>query len=959
MEKIKTSLEKKIRDKLDKSPILGSIRNSPLLKGKSKLPSLLDSYKSSLGSQRISLLPPPCPYQPCSYQPCPPCPHQPLPTPETIPPNIASLGNVASIASAPVISTPSPTDEDSLGATHGPVVLPEYLMDKDTNKKKKPTNPNPITMQQLIETSNLRKEINYAVKHNTYVHSASEVKNMNNKVDADYDVPSTNAPPEQPQYFSDFFEPTTTPAPPPFQPFFQPFPSFDDFYSNFWSDWFRASKKFGASKKLGATLEQSLGSARSDFSYVPDEEPFVSPNEKIVNHLPSDNQNDNESVHGAATNDDEIAKMMAKSAEEMMQQGIVSNTVESYANSEEVPFIETNRVREELNITSVREDILFNIGENVIGWRTLQRNKHESHALIGITNTSILLVLETKGNYKLQVEKHLLSKPTFFITFTYWNETQQSINGIVIVSIQHELVFLRVNEAMNKMEIIWIWPTINIARYLHHMVLDTMDTLLIITDVHGGSAASIYRFDMNEKIFFLRQSLMLKTRALNMAFIQSGSDTFMCFPQKAHVVIYKYHKDHFRYFTQIESHNANILTAFEMGGHSYLTIGGSNAKILRYHRGTFQDQTILAKSWGDVEYFLPVPARTYRDDLILFVQHRMNYSSHTTAYLEALIWNGEAFHPALQVPCYINRQMSDLGLGCMLDEDRDLGIIGATTFTRNRSISIIVPRHQAPSGLFDLEIELLPAASTLNEHLLELLSEVMIMLDIRDQVLMEARQLIDNFPKEPMEPITITNKNIDTIRTHNLDLGTIVPTEGIFIGDELITPELVDEFFEVLNETETNLKLLEQMKRNKREGVQVIESLQLKSVNVTHLNVQYVNDIPAKDLVFVEDGNLKLDGTVVLEKPIKPAFVERLYSGSDQLLGQEVADTTIIKGDFNFEEINGLKWKDFINDIVLKHMPNSIDNMEILGVSVFMILNSFFPLKMELDLFFFHYFHRT
>lgn len=910
MDKIKVSLEKSITDKLE-SPILSSIRDISVLKGKSKVQSLLDTYKQ--GSRGVNLAPSPCQ-------------HQILPTQEMIPAKDTLLGNVA-LSSIDASSTPSQaTDGATLGAAHGPVVLPDYLIDKNTvNKRKKPSNPNRITMQQLREASDLRKEINYAVNHGIYVHSASEVKNMNQQsVDV---VPSPQMSP--PQYLPPQYYAPTTPAPPPPPPpqYYAPqYPTFNNLYSNFWQN------LFGSSQKVASTREQTVGSVRSDFSFVPDEKPSMSPDEQLVNHLSNEDEHKTEQDTDGDDTQKTIEKMMAKAAEKMMSQGIVSNTVESYANSEDAPYIEVNQVREELNITSVTEDMRFSIGENVIGWRTLQRNQRESHALIGITNTSVLLVLEKNGVYKLQVEKHLLSRPTFFITFTYWNQTQQSIDGMVIVSIQHEIVFLRVNEAMDKMEVTWIWPTNNIARYLHHLMIDHVDTLLIITDLHEGSAASLYRFDMNEEVFFLRQSLSLKTRALNMALIQNGFDTFMCFPQKGHAVIYKYHKDHFRYYTQIESHNANILSAFEMGGHSYLTIGGSNAKILRYHRGTFQDQTILSKSWGNVEFFLPVPARTYRDDLILFVQHRMDYGSHTNSYLEALIWNGQAFHPALEVPCYINEHESDLGLGCMLDEDRDLGIIGATMFQRNRSISIIVPRHQAPSGLFDLEIDLLPAASTLNEHLLEMLSEVMIMLDIRDQVLTEARELIDNFPKDAMEEVTIKNQDLDIIYTQELDLGSLIPTDGVFLGNELITKKTADEFVQLLDKTETNLQLLEQLKRNKRENTNIIEHLHLKSINVNELNVQHINNVSAEDLVFVEDGNLKLSGTVRLSQPIEP---DSVVDDSDPMLGQEVPDITNITFDMKFEKINGIKWRDLLNEIVLMHLSHDIDDMEVLKVSVF------------------------
>lgn len=182
-----------------------------------------------------------------------------------------------------------------------------------------------------------------------------------------------------------------------------------------------------------------------------------------------------------------------------------------------------------------------------------------------MTNSSIVLVQEKNGVYKLKVEVPMLSRPYYFITFTFWNQTQRSIDGIVIVSIKNELVFLRVNEAMDKMEIIWMWPVNQMAKYLHHFIIDNSDTLLIITDLHNGSAASLYRFDMNEEVFFLRQTLTLKTRSMNMALIQSGHETFMCFPQKSHAVIYKHEHQHFKYYTKIESHNARILSGFQMG----------------------------------------------------------------------------------------------------------------------------------------------------------------------------------------------------------------------------------------------------------------------------------------------------------------------------------------------------------------------------------------------------------
>lgn len=909
LDKINLSLEKS----LDKSSLWGSIRSSSLLK--SKNPSLLDTYKSSLLpglSREISLTPL-------------------LSLPRTNP----LIGTAASIKwNKPPTSNPilahefwgsAPLSDEIVGDSK-PIVLPEHLQDKTQKKKRKPIS-NRITVKQLKETADLRNEINYAVKHNIYVHSSTDVRNMPDEPPAET--------PEEPMV-------TDTPIEPPPQVIINPF-NFDSF-SDFIHKLFGRKSIF---KKL--SKEPSLGDARSDFSYVP-ENPSIptshidvktidpSPQEYAPNgygNIDIDFDMSGFSDVGDYDEDASLDKMMAKIATQVMNEGIVSNTVESYANNADMAEIETSRVREELNMTSITEDMRFQIGENVIGWRTLQRNKHESHALIGLTNTSVVLVLEKHGTYTLISENPLLSRPTFFEVFTFWNHTQQSIDGIVIVSIQHEIVFLRINEAMDKMEIIWMWPTNYIANYLHHFVIDNSDTLLIITDLHVGSAASLYRFDMNQKAFYLRESLMLETKAKNMALIQTGYETLMCFPQKGHAVIYKFVEHHFKYFKSIESDHAEILSSFEMGGHSYLAIGGNRPKILRYLHGNFLDQTILSKSWGLVEFFLPVPARTYRDDLILFVQHRINYGSHTNEYVEALIWNGQAFHPALQVPCFVNEHESDLGLGCILDPDRKLGIIGATMFLRDHTISILVPRDQAPSGLFDLEIDLLPAVPKVNDHLLEELSEIMILLGTREEVLTNTQEFLDRFPQAPMKETTIKDKEVDFIYTQNLDMGSLIPTEGVFFNGEQITVEEYNEFLQLVDEAEELTKTLEELDRSKRETV---KSLHIDSINVTELHARYINDIPVDDFIFIENGTLTIHGTAVVTD-IEAEHVQRMPDDINFQLQQEHPETVTISGDLDFDEINGIKWKDFTNQIVLKHLPNSFDELVVHGVSILLRLN--------------------
>lgn len=804
-----------------------------------------------------------------------------------------------------------------------PVVQPKHLMTND-NKVKPVQFSNRITEQQRMETAALRNEIRNAISNHYFAHTSNEALNL----PADFSDGLHNS-----RSMTTTTTTTTTPAP---KSFLNYLPNGEDIFS-FWKTYFQESSPSESLFQLGSALDDKdtiVGSVRSDFSYVPP--PGNIPNvPSAQSSQPSVPQKMDFSSNDAA--DQAVKQLMSKVAADEKNGGIVSNTVDSYANNVDGPSIEMSQVRETLSIESITEDLHFKIGENVIAWKTLKRNTREKHALIGITNSSVLLVLEMNNVYKLQSEIPLISAPTSFDTFTYYNHTKKAIEGVVIVSIQHEIVFLNVNEAMTAMVFTWQWPTIQPSIYIKHFSLDETDMLLILTNSPTVSSANLYRFDMSQREFFLRESLSLKTGAKNAAFVHAGRDIFLIFPQSSQITVYKYTHDHFSFFVNIPSVKTEIITVFEMGGYAYVAIGGTEPKILRYHRGKFQNQTILSKNWGFVEYFLPVPARTYRDDLILLVQHRIDYGSHTNSYVEALIWNGEAFDPALAVPCIINGHVSNMGIGCMIDQERELGIIGAATFVRNRTISVLVPRHQAPSGLFDLEFKLLPAVHTYNEHLLELYSEVVILLSMRSEILNNAEDIIKNFhPDGKMKEITLKQQNLESISTNELELGSVVPAGGVLYNGETVTKENIDRLARLVDETEKNSAKLNRMKR---ETVDSKNGYHLKSLDVKDLHVDYINDIPADEFIFIENGNLILDGAVEVSQPIEyesEELDESLFDSESQpvedvqLLAEE---KTIITGDLEFEEINGIAWRDFVEQTVLKNLPNIIPNMEINGVS--------------------------
>lgn len=551
----------------------------------------------------------------------------------------------------------------------GPVVTPTFLMDDTNVIKPSGYSPYRITVKQIQETAALRKEINNAVKNHIYVHSSSEAKKLPKPAKTE----AEEEPPSPTRYYSNIFE--------------------------FWDRLISQSRSRFKRPLFGAPIR--LGDARSDFSFVPN---ATEPAPMRNDDAPAETFHDmGPLTDDDATNAATVDQMMANAAARARDDGIVSNTVDSFVNNVEQPMYEMSQTRETLQMKSITEDMRFKIGDKVIEWKTLQRHHQEAHALIGLTKSGVLLVLEKNNTYTLETEISLF-QPIYFTTLTHWNHTSAAVEGIVIVATEHEIVFLRINEQMTTMESFWMWPVYKKAQYIKYFELDGAPTLMLVAD----TSANFYRLDFDGRVSYLRESFQLNYPATTAAVVNSGHETFLCFPQKSMVVVYKYTDNRFKRFTQIDAENAETLSAFEMGGYSYLAIGGAKPRILRHHRGDFQDQTILAQSWGYVEHFLPIPARTYRDDLILLIQHRVTYGTHDHSYVEALIWNGRAFDAALTVPCYVNQVKSPIGMACMLDAEREEGILGATVFQRNRTISILVPRFEAPSGLFDLEIELMP-----------------------------------------------------------------------------------------------------------------------------------------------------------------------------------------------------------------------------------------------------------
>lgn len=632
-------------------------------------------------------------------------------------------------------------------------------------------------------------------------------------------------------------------------------------------------------------------------------------------------------------------KMMAEEHERNEKQKIKIQTIESHAF--DTAFDEPIRLsdeRETMHIKRINEEKKFALGEKVFAWKSIRRNVRGRHALIGITNTSVQLLHESNGQFVLSTEIPMLSRPCALTTFTRYNSQLKSIEGIVIVGTEQELVFLRVTEELDTMAAFWLLPIHQSIVAMETFTIHGQQLLMMLNDDPNHPTAHLYRIEIDAKSLWLRESISLTVSTKSFAFIETHADYFIVFAQLKSARVFKYVDERFQFWSEIDGENLNVVSTFEMGGYAYIAVGGNRPRFLRFTRGDFQEQIILAPSWGIVEEFLPIPAHTYRDDLIVIVQHRIEFETHSVSVLETLIWNGDAFDPVYSIPCFIDGQPAKMGLQFMIDDERQDGIRGATTFQNGNHLSILIPRHQAPSGLFNLEYELLPAEFQYDEELLQLFSETLVMLDTREDWLNDARAVVDAYEAMQNDEIDLNGFDFDEISTDEIEIDSMkMPTENIYFGNEKIDASKMSEFSNALNETN---KLVANVKndRKKREANVVHRN----DLNVDELSVQFINDISIDDFVFATDGEVELDGDLVLEQPIE---FEKIEKSDDANLGnsdEDVIDKLEVWGDFSFEEINGLPWRELVDQIVFKNEENDLPDLIVKGVRLSLLFSNIF-----------------
>lgn len=652
-----------------------------------------------------------------------------------------------------------------------------------------------------------------------------------------------------------------------------------------------------------------------------------------------------------------------------------------------------NSKQELLTIVSITEDSFFPLGENIISWKTIARKSQDNkHALIGQTNSSIIIATEKNDTYQIINHHDLNSTITSFDVFSHWNKEKNEIENVIVTAVENQIVFIKVSNDFQTSVIIWNWSIqkqITVIKYFKTIGIDALVLIIDSNHYQNLTSASVYHFNIETKHTWLFQMIPLNTPPRRIDVLDTGRDIVLCLIQKDTVILYKLNIEfgtdgRFEELSKYQSPNVNTVVAFQMGGHSYIAVGGLKPEILRYHRGQFIAQTILSKTWGLVEEFIPIVARTYRDDLILLVQHRINFDTHSLSAVEALIWDGESFDTSISVPCHIQNHVFSHGIACIMDLARSEGIFGTTVIQQSSGIlSILVPRLNAPSGLFHINVTL---KSFSNFPVVSLgISGIENNLKDFQKILQhqEATFKIEESLKNSLNTTAILKEieNIHFIQNvkateYMVRNSNDVKINEIYFDDEKLNHQ--DEEIDILNlledlqETLKELELLEMQPtaetvkivsnlptngKFKLENIRILPKRSMtdskstenfENLYVEHLEVNTINNVSFEKYVFLSDNDLKFNGTLIFDEDLsildRVRFTNLPISNvvgstkTDFEISKEInVDTLHVAGNINVQTINGIIWNDFLNRVVMTNLPNSLKTLNVNGVSIYPI----------------------
>ncbi|EDX00884.1 uncharacterized protein LOC6523903 [Drosophila yakuba] len=616
----------------------------------------------------------------------------------------------------------------------------------------------------------------------------------------------------------------------------------------------------------------------------------------------------------------ESPAQVSKSRKEQLLGATVqeANVVESHSTSQIVDLeqlqrleLSKRRTRDMLILGRIEEFLNYSMPTDVDRWLTLQANG--SVYLVGQQREGLLVLSEDFT--PLQPYGHPFPM-TAILGMDRWNRRLRMQEGLLVMASQDQLIWLRLEPSLGLTPI-WHWSIGSNVTEIRAFNLEGQDYLALV----ANHTLNVYVYDLEAEEFWIAQRVQMAEAISNLAVLDAGRELLLAVGQWDEVLIYacssKGQPLHLR--QQISAPEVAGVTAFQMGGRSYLALGGILPQILVYVQGQLVPRTILGQNFGFVDHYLPIPVRSYRDDLLLLVQHRVAFDTHSLLVLEVLVWNGEAFEAGLPPPCG-----TSYGAGCMLDQDREAGISGAVLVRRlNQPPLVLVPRKEAPTGIFRLETQLL-ARNSEAQDLLEIrqfmqdwVHEQETLIQLAEQLLMEDKPE-SHHHEELSTPLVVSEG------------GTV---EELFVNGARWTG--ADAVVDINSLLQQILVLDRELgsRRSKRQPETLFnfhyEQLEVEDIEAAELILEQLNHAT----FYIKNGSLDLPlGTLNVEQ------LELLEAPKVELVPVQSAEShesLKLTTDLDCIFINEMEWDKLLQDLVWRHQPLKLSQLHVEGPVIF------------------------
>lgn len=198
----------------------------------------------------------------------------------------------------------------------------------------------------------------------------------------------------------------------------------------------------------------------------------------------------------------------------------------------------------------------------------------------------------------------------------------------------------------------------------------------------------------------------LDCSSISSAINEEGPFIYLTIPQiSSHSAnIYVFSGSRFTPYHNITSENVEHVSSFQIGPRSFLAVGGTQSSIFKFTKNGLRRE-ITDAQLQQVKYFLPIPIKNYRQDVLLLAQYDLHHDTHISNVVRIFLYANGIFNVHDEVPCQVFGLESH-GVTCMVDDEWERGIVGATVVSLGSLLGVLVPSHQMHAAFFMVDTQL-------------------------------------------------------------------------------------------------------------------------------------------------------------------------------------------------------------------------------------------------------------